>query len=206
MIRAYCSERLAVRRMAPLVILLTAAAQTGRRSTLGGFAVDASLAFLLSAEFRVWDDLADRRRDAISHPERLLVRATAIEPILLLGAFLGCAAFSLIGLRSSSWQPLIVLLLLHAAVAACYRVRDARTLAMDQVLLARYPVFVFIISSAGGAVPGFSLGLAMAAAFLALSIYEGLHDSSSPIAKSPVVLAVESCLLVATMVALGGQL
>jgi 4-hydroxybenzoate polyprenyltransferase len=206
MIRAYWAERLAVRRMAPLVILLTAAAQAGRRSTLAGFAVDALLAFLVAAEFRVWDDLADRRRDAISHPERVLVRAKVMQPVVVLGGVLACTAFSVIGFRTASRQPLVVLVLLHAAISVCYAARDARTLATDQVLLARYPAFVFIISSASGAVPGFPVGLAMAATFLALSIYEGLHDSSSPIAGRPAVLAGESCLLVATLVALGGQL
>ena len=206
MIRAYCSERLPVRRMAPLVLLLTAAAQTGRRSTPAGFAVDALLASLLAAEFRVWDDLADRRRDAISHPERALVRTKTIQPAIVLGAVLGCAALSLMAFRPVSRLPLIILVLLHAAVAVCYRARDARTLATDQVLLARYPAFVFIISRSSGAAPGFSLSLAMTAAFLALSIYEGLHDRTSPIAGRPAVLACESCLFVAAVVALGGQL
>ena len=33
-------------------------------------------ALLLLAQFRIWDDIADRLQDAIAHPDRVLVRAT----------------------------------------------------------------------------------------------------------------------------------
>ena len=100
MIRAYWSERLPVRKMAPLVLLLTAAARAGRPAT-DGLVADVVLAFLLSAQFRVWDDLADRRRDAIAHPDRVLVRAPSVWPVELLCAVLGITAAIVVSLRGA---------------------------------------------------------------------------------------------------------
>lgn len=205
MIRAYWSERLPVRKMAPLVLLLTAAARAGRPAT-DGLVADVVLAFLLSAQFRVWDDLADRRRDAIAHPDRVLVRAPSVWPVELLCAVLGVTAAIVVSLRGASAVPRVALILLNLAVVLCYAIRGARSLATDHALLTRYAAFVFVISRSGGPVRAWPLALSMAAVFLAMSIYEGLHDRTSPLARKPIVLAGESCLLVGTLAALGGQL
>jgi 4-hydroxybenzoate polyprenyltransferase len=206
MIRAYCGERLTAERMAPLVLLLTTAAQAGRSMTLIGLGMDALMASLLSAQFRVWDDLADRDRDARSHPNRVLVRMTDPWPVKALCALLGVIGVAVIALRTSSVLPLVLLILLNAAVALCYATRGERNLASDQLLLARYAAFVLIISKSAGQARAFTLTLSMAAVFLALSIYEGLHDRTSPIARRPVVLTGESILLVGTLAVLGGHL
>jgi 4-hydroxybenzoate polyprenyltransferase len=150
MIREYCAERLTAERMAPLVLLLTTAAQAGRSMTLIGLGMDALMASLLSAQFRVWDDLADRDRDARSHPNRVLVRMTDPWPVKALCALLGVIAAAVIALRTSSVLPLVLLILLNAAVALCYATRGERGLASDQLLLARYAAFVLIISKSAG--------------------------------------------------------
>jgi len=204
MIGAYWSERLPARRMGPLVLLLTAAARAGR-STMTGVVGDAILAFLLSAQFRVWDDLADRGHDAIAHPDRVLVRASA-WPVVGLCVLLGIAATVGVARRPVTAIPLTALILLNLAVALCYRARGSRSLTTDHLLLARYAGFVFVIAISAGQVRAWPLTLSMAAVFLAMSIYEGLHDRTSPLARRPMVLAGESCLLVGTLAVLGGQL
>ena len=206
MIRSYWSERLPARRMAPLVILLAGASQADRPWTIVGLAVDGLLAFLLAAQFRVWDDLADRDYDAVVHPDRVLARSSGVRSVAALCVALGTAGATVVALRATPPRALVVLILLNAAVALCYAVRRARSLVSDHVLLARYAAFVFIISSSSGPARASSLGLAMAAVFLALSLYEGLHDCTSPIARRPMFLACESFLLVVTLVALGGPL
>jgi 4-hydroxybenzoate polyprenyltransferase len=206
MIRAYCAERLTIARMAPLVLLLTAAAQAGRASTIPTLAGDALVAFLLAAHFRVWDDLADRGHDALSNPDRVLVRASTTTPIRVLCAGLGVAGATVIAPRSASPVALVALVLLEATVGLCYAARSNRSLLSEQVLLARYAGFVFIISTSSGQASAFPLALAMAAVFLTMSVYEGLHDRTSSIAGRPLVLAGESVLLVVTLVMLGGQL
>src|SRR5262249_22471994 len=138
MIRAYCAERLPLGRMAPLVLLLTAASQAGRVSTIPTLAVDALVALLLATHFRIWDDLADRGHDALSNSDRVLVRAATTAPIRVLCVGLGVAGATVIATRSASPVALLALVLLEAAVGLCYAARGKRSLLSEQLLLARY--------------------------------------------------------------------
>ena len=69
--------------------VVIAGAASGGALSGARLGLDAAFALLLLAQFRSWDDLADRGRDALCHPERVLVRAASIAPIV---AFSGALA------------------------------------------------------------------------------------------------------------------
>ena len=73
MVVNYLRERFRLRLFIPLALLIAAAAIVPPASWTS-FAIDFAVALLLLAQFRMWDDLADRGRDRIEHPGRVLVR------------------------------------------------------------------------------------------------------------------------------------
>jgi hypothetical protein len=80
MLLAYRRERLPVRLIAPLSAGLALASAPAARAFTGlTLLQDAGLMALMLAQFRLWDDLADRARDADAHPDRVLVRAAIAQ-------------------------------------------------------------------------------------------------------------------------------
>src|SRR5437870_9734138 len=71
----YRRSRVPLRLYLPLAVFLTIAAQlTGRQGTILTLLIDLALAGTMLFQFRLWDDLTDRERDRLEHPERVLVR------------------------------------------------------------------------------------------------------------------------------------
>jgi hypothetical protein len=207
---AYLAERFHLRLYLPLAMMIAVSASGGELSGWGLSAArlgtDATFALLLLAQFRAWDDLADRHRDAVTHPERILVRATATAtapapaiapatatasamatapaPIVTFCALLAAVNIGLALRRDASGVAAVVLLTLIATLGAWYALRDAdsRTLAGDHLLLSKYPAMVIIV--AGGRVlqeaPARILGAALAL-HVAACVYEGWHDPASPL-------------------------
>lgn len=154
----------------------------------GGHFTPASLSWmfaatvLLLAQFRVWDDLADRRADRVRHPERIVARAASVVPLVWFCVALGCANFIAASHSSVPRLSLTVLALLHVVLAAWYLRRPRRTAAGDHLLLAKYPAFVCVVSG-GRLLEAPALVLAAAAViYVAACAYEALHDPFSPLA------------------------
>ena len=216
LLRRYRAERLPLGLLATVAPLLAVAARVGDGAP--GFSMllsDVTLALLLFTQFRILDDVADRRHDARVHPERVLVRAASVAPIAAAGLVLAAGTITLLVVRASRAgrpvvitgaivQPIGVFLLIIAALWTWYSARRGRTLGGDHLLLAKYPAFVWIIAASRGGAAPFSgrLALSMLATYLAACVYEALHDQDSPATARPALVAAESVALALTLAAL----
>ena len=181
MIGAYLNERFRPAVFLPLAGFIALAASAGRIDA-ARLAADAIFALLLLAEFRLWDDLADRDADAVQHPDRVLVKSRSIGAFTLVRE--GLTATNLMGcvIRTGAHVTLPVLLALHAMLSAWYAVRSRRSIAGDQLLLAKYPAFVVIVAGARGLAEPVPVALAALLVYAAASLYEAWHDPASPVA------------------------
>ena len=180
MIGAYLRERFPLKVFIPLAAVIAAA--SGEGAAVGQFAAALTVALLLLAEFRLWDDLADRRHDARVHPERVLVRAASLQAIVLLCLTLAAVNAALVVLRDGMGIALAALVSIHAVLALLYAGRSRRTIAGDQLLLSKYPACVAIVGGANVAAAPVRITLCAAAIYLAASAYEAWHDPASPVA------------------------
>jgi 4-hydroxybenzoate polyprenyltransferase len=163
-----------------------------------GLARRAALVTALLVQFRVWDDLADRERDRRRHADRALPAASRLGPFhALWGAAAGASA-ALLAAGPAAGTRLAGYGLLGLGLALWYA-RGARRWTWPvlgyHVVLAKYPVFVYLL---GGDVmrPAPRL-LAMLASYLALCVYEVLHDpETARAAGARCALRVEAGALV----------
>ena len=188
MIAAYLRERFTLRLFLPLALFIgLATASTGQRwETL---ALDAGYALLLLVQFRVWDDLADRSRDAVAHPDRVLVRAAEVTPLI---AFCGALAVFNICLavwRDASGLAVSVLALLNLALGAWYLSRSHRRNSSEDpvrllAFLAKYPAILFVVAGARLASSPLQTVSAALLLYVVVCAYEAWHDPKSPLARS----------------------
>jgi hypothetical protein len=180
MVGPYLSERFTIRLFVPLALVIAAAASGGAFATTS-FALDAAFALLLIAQFRSWDDLADRTRDAVSHPERVVVRATSTAPLVAFSGGLAILNICLAVQRDPSGIAVSALVALIGTLGAWYSWRSGRTAAGDHLLLGKYPAMVVIVAgervlNAPAIVFAAALGI-----YLAVCVYEVWHDPASPL-------------------------
>ena len=182
MVVDYLRERFRLRLFIPLALLIAAAAIVPPAAWTS-FAIDSAVALLLLAQFRMWDDLADRDRDRIEHPSRVLVRDREGTQIVAL-----CGALAVLNICLAIWRDpsgiaVGVLAVLTAALGVWYLARTRRSVAGEQLLLAKYPAMVGIV--AGSRVleaPVQILSVAMVL-YLIVCVYEAWHDPASPLAR-----------------------
>lgn len=148
----YAASRLGTARIVALTVLVIAvslAISTHRSPTDIG--TSALLAGLLIAQFRLWDDLADIDFDRIHHPRRILVTSRNVRTYFILVAFLAVLNAAIIAALRSPAQ-LIAYMLLLAGTATLYRRRawsGAWRLLRTQLVLIKYPVFLYLCASDG---------------------------------------------------------
>ena len=182
MVLAYLRERFPLTLYVPLALALAASwlPPLGGSTALGG----SLFALLLLLQFRMWDDLADRHRDAVTHPERVLVRASDVTQIIALCCALAVLNVCLAVWRDASGIAVAVLAGLDALFAAWYLARPAgRTVLGDQLLLAKYPAMVAIVGGSRLATSPVPVLAAAAVIYLGACVYEAWHDRSSPLAR-----------------------
>jgi len=197
---AYRRERFPAGIFLPLAVALAGAAvlASGPVSALA-FALHVLLAGSLLFQFRLWDDLADRAHDRVTHPDRVLVRSESVAPFRLL--LLVSAAGNLFALLL--WHglaiQLVVLLGLNAAGCVWYRLLRPwlpGPILGYHVVLLKYPAFVFLLGTPAPALP-----LAMVLVYLGLCVYEVLHDGRlRAVPGARAALAVETVALLACCV------
>jgi hypothetical protein len=162
------------------------------------------LAGTLLVQLRLWDDMADLPHDRCEHPERVLVRADSLAPFraLLVAAFTGSVL--LLAWQGGSLR-LMVFFALNAMFLAWYaalRYVVPGAVLGYHVVLAKYPVFVFLLS-----VPSCRAGRLLAVAvpvYLALCVYEVLHDArlrACRVARAALVLEVAALAVFAVFLA-----
>ena len=181
MIPAYLRERFRLTVFGPLALMLAIAA-LGRRLDPWSLAMQTLSALCLLAQFRIWDDLADRRRDALSHPQRVLVRAISPAPVVGLAIVLLALNIAIAARRDDTFVSLSFLTLLHAVLGAYYLLRQGRTIVGDQLLLLKYPAFVCVLAGERLLQAPMPIAAAAAVVYAAASAYEAWHDPVSPLA------------------------
>lgn len=182
MILAYLRERFRLSLFGPLALALAASA-LGRPASVWAFSLASLGGLLLLAQFRIWDDFADRPTDAISHPERVLVRAASRAPLLGLGMGLLAINVGMASGRDATLLSILLLAALHTVLGGYYLLRRGRTVLGDQLLLAKYPAFVCILAGERLLVSPVPVALAAALVYGAASAYEAWHDPISPLAQ-----------------------
>jgi hypothetical protein len=145
---------------------------------------DVGFALLLLAQFRTWDDLADRARDTVIHPDRVLVRAVDVTQLIAFCGALAVANICIAVARDSTGLAVAVICVLDLALGLYYLARTVRTAAGECALLAKYPALVLVVSGhrlfeAPLLVLAGALGL-----YLAVCIHEAWHDPASPLSVS----------------------
>lgn len=200
MILAYAAERVRPWVFGPLAAVLAAAATSGawRASAI---VVDAAFALSLLAQFRTWDDLADRGHDALVQPDRVIVSGASVTPIVGVCVVLGGVNILLALWRDGWGVAVAVLVALNALLAAWYDRRGGRTAAGDHLLLAKYPAIVAVVAGGRIVAAPLRIGLAAAGVYLAANLYEAFHDTASPAAGLPWLVACEAALLLVIVIA-----
>lgn len=145
---------------------------------------DAGFALLLLAQFRTWDDLADREHDAARHPDRTLVRAGSVTQVV---AF--CGALAVLNICLAVWRDgtglaVGVIGALNLALGVWYLARTRRTLPGEALLLAKYPAMVVIVAGHRVFDGGYSVLAGAALLYGAVCAYEAWHDPASPLTVS----------------------
>jgi hypothetical protein len=170
---AYLRQRLPLRVFLTASVLLGLAAQATSGFDPTRWLMDAGLAFLLLAQFRLWDDLADRDRDSRAHPERVLVRTPHV--MRFVSACLLLASANLVASATfGGADSLAILLGLNLAAATWYMMRPGRpTIADEAILSLKYPAFVWILSEPRAA----GLTLVLIATYLSACWYQEWRDN-----------------------------
>lgn len=175
---AYFQERLQWRRFVPVLLLLTFAAVWASNARAPGVWCPAAvLMALIVVQFRLWDDLSDRDRDRVTHPNRVLVSADP-RPFQRLAGALAAAGLAVAwGLGGGG--PLLALTGLNLVFAALYagiRPQLNETVWRFPVLLAKYPAFVAIVAFAIGRPAAGRMTVAALLVYGAAQIYEAIHS------------------------------
>ena len=176
MIGRYFTDRFALKLFGPIALALAFAAGGGRL-TLRQLAIDFVFLFLALAHFRLWDDLADRASDAITHPNRVLVRASSLRPFIAVCVALGAAALAMALARGV--VAAASLAALQIGLAAWYALRGRRSLAGTCVVLTKYPVLVLAAASDRISLSPAPIAAAAIAAYVAACAYEAWHDPAA---------------------------
>ena len=131
---------------------------------------------LLMIQFRIWDDLEDRERDRIQHPERLLVH-TETAPFR---QALAALALLNVALMVASGSRLAIIGLIFLNLAFWFAYRHMRPQIPDfiwrfQVLLFKYPAFVVLVAAACGTPRVGRLTAVALVIYACACVYETLH-------------------------------
>lgn len=182
MVGAYVRERFPLQLYVPLAAFVAVAASP-RDGTWRTGVLDGAYALALLLQFRTWDDLADRERDAVRHPQRVLVRAPQVTPVI---AF--CGALAVLNLCVAVWRDgsgvaVAVLAAVDAAFGAWYLSRGTQSVAGDLLLLAKYPTILVIVAGGRAADAPLQIAIGAAAFYAAACVYEAWHDPHSGLAR-----------------------
>jgi len=180
---AWLRERLPVRRFGPIAVALACPSQVGAFRGPGAFAVDVLTAWLLLAQFRLWDDLVDRERDRERHPHRVLARTSRVKAYVVLCVAVAIGNALILGARERAQLALSLFVALTVLLGAAYT-RPYRTPATDLIRLTKYPVFVLLIAASDPRGYGASSYAAAIAAFVIAVAYEVWHDADTPLHAS----------------------
>jgi hypothetical protein len=180
-IGAYAVERFPWRLFAPAIAIHAGLAWWAAGAHALALPASLGLTALLFALFRLWDDLEDVRRDAMTNPRRVLVRSDR-SPFRMLLVLLTIAAAVLFAHSVAAAAAFSSLL---AAFWVAYRLLRSRL--SDPawrfgVLLLKYPAFVVLVGNAVGSLTPTRAAAATLCSYLTASAYEAWHHDRGHVA------------------------
>ena len=177
---AYWHERLPIRTFGPIAAAIALPSHLPAFRGAGVFAIDTAIAWLLVAQFRLWDDIVDRERDRERHPHRVLTRTAHINKYMVACAVLAIINALVLRFRERPEVTLPLLASLTLALAMGYT-QSVRSSVLDLLRLAKYPIFVLLVAigRGEGATPAVLTGAFVA--FVAAFAYEVWHDPETPL-------------------------
>ena len=108
------------------------------------------LAFMLILQFRLWDDIADRERDRLKHPDRILCQVSDIKPFLVMASVFPLINGLLLAWYHDHIARIPAYLLLCALLLAWYRLRPSSAspgLLNSALVLLKYPFIAWLVST-----------------------------------------------------------
>jgi hypothetical protein len=182
--------RYIVERGRPKVILPLAAALAATSCALGAAMDDVAIGFVsaflratvLILAFRIWDDLEDRDRDAVEHPERVVVRTTNRMPLVGFAIVLLAAGVASVVRSGHAAPKLASLLVAVVLLMVWYRLRPANAAGVlgGHIVLIKYPLIAAAITPTAlsfGAAPMPWRAIAMLGSlYFALCLFEYADD------------------------------
>jgi hypothetical protein len=179
MIVEYLRER--VRPIFIPLALVTAWFAAALRLDWPAFLLDAGFALILLAQFRMWDDLADRTHDAGAHPHRVLVRVPDVTQVVAACGVLAVLNICLAAAHDASGIAVAVLGGLNLVLGAWYLTRTRRTAAGEFLLLAKYPAIVLVVAGERAIAAPVTIVCSALLLYCGVCAYEAWHDPASPL-------------------------
>jgi hypothetical protein len=178
LIYAYWRERYPVSVFVPFSILIAAAggAAEGSVPDARDALIGCVLAYTLILVFRIGDDLADLSSDRLRHPERVMVQAASVTPIVVF-ALVIAALDVLLMLRQP--RSIAVFFAISIFLTLWYRWRarlHAGPLVSAHVVLIKYPVISLLTCAHWDKLSQHTALPAFGTVYLGLCIYEQVHD------------------------------
>jgi hypothetical protein len=157
------------------LFVLGASVAAGPSGSAASIAWLALASALLSAQFRLWDDLEDVAHDRSHHPGRTLVRSADLNRFHALLGVCIIAAVPLFAVFAGKFQAVAYLALIVAFWLLYRMLRGLalRRFARSMLVLTKYPAFVLLL-----AIDPWRLWTAAVAMtlYLLLAVYEWRHD------------------------------
>ena len=215
LIYAYWRERYPVSVFLPFAILIAAAgiAAEGSLPTVRDAMIGCVLAYTLVLVFRIVDDLADLSSDRLRHPDRVLVQASSVTPIIVLALVLAVGDTLLMLRQPHSGARVAVFFAISLFLGLWYHVRArfcAGPLVSAHVVLIKYPIISLLTCVSWDKLSQHTALPAFGAIYLSLCIYEQVHDRTVRESRwAQWIFAAEMGLLVGLplmMLSIGGFL
>ena len=181
LIYAYWRERYPVSVFLPFSILIAAAgaAAGGSLPTVRDALIGCVLAYTLVLVFRIADDFADLSSDRLRHPNRVLVQAASVTPIVVLALVIAAGNILLLLRLSHAGVRIAVFFAISLLLGLWYHWRarlGAGPLVSAHVVLIKYPVISLLTCAHWDKLSQHTALPAFGAIYLGVCIYEHVHD------------------------------
>lgn len=168
------------------------------------YATSVIQAFLLVLAFRVWDDLADRERDTMEHPNRItVVEGRRRMTFVMFGCGLALGALTSLSLEPDLLRRVVALALAVTLLEVWYntRGRSSGGALGGHIVLLKYPAIAYAVAprltALGDRSPPSRGVSALASVYLLTCIYEYFDDPTMRASdRARHVAATELVLLV----------
>ena len=172
----YIKERFKIRIYLPLCFLLTIGSEFSGLYNIDKIEIIKRIvtALLLLLWFRLWDDLCSIEKDRKIEPERITVNPLYTKSLWMWFFVLSLISFLLISIFYNTVVTTILIILAVFFILIYSFHKKINTLHFDLIVLIKYPVIAYIISSEETAFKEKILPLVMI--YLIIVVYEIFHD------------------------------